>query len=281
MDRVNKTVRNFGKGKTNPSDEPPPYSAVAPSVPEPALPKQNSLDQKPKHQLTEEEPASASSKPKSKKMPRDADTDVEERRPRNKGKKQAASDSEDSGFEDMKRSKQLVVRDEKKVAKREKSSKKKRRGDDSDSEEEMIVTKTVRRKVLDFDDLDEGFVRLMCQAFEVQPNKVMKWCEADKIKWDNQNNEYDVSKVLDGQEDDDVKFFKKAYKKDKDLWQQPSEKVESSRRPRGRSDTYIIDDRPVFLSPRRPGYDPRYNAWCDNCHGYGVYCGDPYHEGLY
>ena len=265
MDLLKKSKLNIGKSKVGKSDEPPPYTTVAPSAPQPtkpALPKQTSTDQKPK-------PATTDYKPRP--MPKN-EYPPEERRPR-KGKQPAESDSDDSGYEDRKKSKQLVRRDDVKASKRDKGSSKKRRDDDSDDDEEMIVTKTVRKRTLDFHELDEGFVMLLCDAFEVQPVKIATWCENELVKWDNKTKEYDIKKILDREGDKETRFFTKQYAKYKADWQMPAEQAGPSRGP-----MVVVDERPILVSTsrrsrRRGGYHPD----CPDCAYTGHFCGDPHH----
>ena len=287
MDHLNKTVRNFKKSKNKEEDLPPAYDTVAPSTPQQPLPKQNSLDQKPARQPPAQESTSTSRNPKSK-MPK-ADFSGDERRPRKgnpygdpesdgsdmedmrkskqlvkRGKQRAASDYDDSGAEDMRKSKQLVKR-----GKKDKSSKKRR--DDSDSEEEMIVTKTARKKVLDITEIDPEFLNLLMEAFGVRRSKIESWIDKDWIKWDNKTNEYDISKILDKNDDDDggIKFFNKEYKKHKDRWQMPREDAAGSSHPRrGGRPVIIVDD----------GFNPSYDSLCVVCYMRGRYCGNPYHD---
>lgn len=208
-------------------------------------------------------------------MPRDEAYSEDECRPR-KGKEVAASESEDSGSEDVKQTKQIVRREvTKEVSKRGKSKPKpKRRRDDSDSEEEVIVTRTVRKKALDLDDLDEGYVELLCDVFGVQDRKVQNWCQKERIKWDNKENVYNIDKILADEDDNICKRYEKQYKKYKAVWQKPSEKEgrgESSRGP-----PVFIDNRPM-RSIGGYGFDPM----CLDCRVYGSFCGDPRHSGYY
>ena len=207
-------------------------------------------------------------------MPRDDDF-VEEKRPR-KGKQPVDPGSEDSDSEDIKKSKQLVRRDKMEVAKGGKS--RRPRGDSDDDEEEMIVTKTVRKKRLDIDDIDDGFVALLAEAFRVREDKVASWCEKDLIKWDNKTNEYDVSKILDREDDKDVRWFNNQYKKYKKEWQMPAEDAAPGRS--SRAPNIIIDNRPMYGGGGGWGHTkarPRYDPLCDDCYLLGVYCRDPYH----
>lgn len=211
-------------------------------------------------------------------MPRDeAAYSEDERRPRTKGKQAAASGSDDSDSEDAKPSKQIARREVtlKEVAKRGKSkAKPKKRRDDSDSEEEVIVTRTVRKKTLDFDDLDPGYVKLLCAAFKVAEGKVETWCKKERIKWDNKDNEYSIDKIKADEEDDDCRYCDKEYKKQKKMWQRPSEKEAGGGSSRGLP--MIIDNRPVNVMAGY-GFDPR----CDICYDFGSFCGDPGHGRYY
>ncbi len=238
-----------------------------------ALPKQTSTDQKPTQPPTELKPAKASTVHKSKKMPRDEAYSEDERRPR-KVKQVATSESEDSDSEDAKQTKQIVRREvTKEVSKRGKSkAKPKRRRDDSDSEEEVIVTRTVRKKTLDFDDLDEGYIELLCDVFGVQPIRVQGWCEKDRIKWDNKENEYSIEKILADEDEKHCKDYEKQYKRHKKMWQRPSEKEDRG----GPSSGILIDNRPM-RSMGGYGFDPT----CLDCRVYGSFCGDPRHNRYY
>lgn len=239
-----------------------------------ALPKQTSTDQKPKQPPTERKPAKASTVHKPKEMPRDEAYSEDERRPRSKGKQVAASESGDSDSEDAKQTKQIVRREAtKEVSKRGKpKAKPKRRRDDSDSEEEVIVTRTVRKKNLDYDDLDPGYIDLLCDVFGVQERKVHSWCEKERIKWDNKENEYSIDKILADEDDKNCKDYEKHYNRHKKMWQRPSEKEDRGGPSRG----IIIDNRPM-MSMGGYGFDPM----CVDCRVYGSYCGDPRHNGYY
>jgi len=205
-------------------------------------------------------------------MPRDEAYSEDERRPR-KGKQAVASESEESDFEDTKQSKQIARREDKKVSKRGKSkSKTKRRRDDSDSEEEeVIVTTTVRKKTLDFDDLDDGYVDLLCDIFGVQDRKVHSWCEKERIKWDNKENKYCIDKILADEDEKTCKKYERKYKEYKDVFQRPSEK--EGRGESSRGGPIFIDTRPI-MSMGGYGFDPL----CWDCRDNGSFCGDPRHR---
>jgi len=275
-DSVLKAFPSFGNNeirRANNLSESTTDAPSANSIKAQALPKQTSTDQKPTQPPTERKPAKASTVHKSKKMPRDEAYSEDERRPR-KVKQVAASESEDSDSEDAKQTKQIVRREvTKEVSKRGKSkAKAKRRRDDSDSEEEVIVTRTVRKKALDFDDLDAGYVELLCDVFGVQPRKVQSWCEKERIKWDNKENVYSIEKILADEDEKDCKDYEKQYKRHKKMWQRPSEKEDRG----GPSSGIFIDNRPM-RSMGGYGFDPT----CSDCRVYGSFCGDPRHNGYY
>lgn len=222
------------------------------------------------------------------------------------GSEEEAAHSEEESDRDYKKARQLTKRKkETAVANkprskpRSKSSKKskhrKEESASSDSDEEIVIKSVQRWKKLTVDQLDPLFFKLLMDAFDVNENRIFKWCEKNWIKWDNSKDEYNIKLVIESENDaGSVSNYDKIYGRHKKEWQKPSDKERpesSAMGARPQRPTMMVEPMQLkdpYQQSSHYGYGRlmdgvghAYNDCCFNCQDRGMYCGDPYHNDGY